>query len=183
MNKSKKQTREAARLEYLDRGRDKAKKLREQRESNLKEIHLNHIATGSSKIVEDAVKKANKLSSSYKGLEGTKAKTFANENKRTPTPAEVRFINLLDKLRVRYVFEHAIQTKVSYILVDFYLPKYGIVVEVDGPYHDSPEQKAKDYSRDRFLCDRGHSVIRLTNKQVFDIDSEKSLGKLLGLYR
>lgn len=53
----------------------------------------------------------------------------------------------------------------SYI-VDFFCEEYGIVVELDGSYHNSPEQKEKDRLRDLLLSNLGYKVIRFENKLV-----------------
>lgn len=55
----------------------------------------------------------------------------------------------------------------SYI-VDFFCEEYGIVVELDGSYHNSPEQKEKDRLRDLLLSNLSYKVIRFENKLVFN---------------
>jgi very-short-patch-repair endonuclease len=51
-------------------------------------------------------------------------------------------------------------------IVDFYAPRYHLVIEVDGSQHD--DQEEYDLRRDRTLIEAGFSVIRVTARAVFD---------------
>jgi dTDP-4-amino-4,6-dideoxygalactose transaminase/very-short-patch-repair endonuclease len=51
-------------------------------------------------------------------------------------------------------------------IVDFINFNHSIVIEVDGGYHTSPEQRKADATRDKILCDNGFYVMRFTNEQV-----------------
>ena len=53
----------------------------------------------------------------------------------------------------------------SYI-VDFVSIARHLVIEVDGPYHATPEQREADALRSRFLQQAGYDVMRFTNEQV-----------------
>ncbi|MCL2446009.1 MAG: endonuclease domain-containing protein [Oscillospiraceae bacterium] len=55
----------------------------------------------------------------------------------------------------------------SYI-VDFYCPKAMLVIEVDGEYHDTPQQKAYDKERDAYLAGHGLRVLRFQNIEIDD---------------
>lgn len=50
--------------------------------------------------------------------------------------------------------------------VDFYLPEYRMVLEVDGNYHDSSLQIAKDQERDQRFKDIGIRVVRVENEET-----------------
>jgi len=52
-------------------------------------------------------------------------------------------------------------------IVDFYIPKHKIIIEVDGGYHKGTVRKdaIKD---DRWLSERGCETIRIKNEEVFD---------------
>ena len=54
---------------------------------------------------------------------------------------------------------------VCYIM-DFYLPDYGICIEVDGDYHNTFEQLVKDKERTNKLALTGILVVRFTNEEV-----------------
>lgn len=53
---------------------------------------------------------------------------------------------------------------------DGYIPRpYRVNLEVDGPYHDSEEQKVKDARRDRDLrLERNVTTIRVSNAEVME---------------
>lgn len=49
---------------------------------------------------------------------------------------------------------------------DIYIPKYKVVIEVDGGYHETEEQKRKDRIRDVVMKSRGIKVYHIKNKDV-----------------
>ncbi len=51
--------------------------------------------------------------------------------------------------------------------VDIYIPDYYLVVEVDGFYHLSTKQQAKDLEKDSQLRAAGYHVLRFTNAQIY----------------
>ncbi len=51
-------------------------------------------------------------------------------------------------------------------IVDFYIPKAQIVIEVDGSQHYEESAKAKDDARDECLSNMGILVLRYTNQQI-----------------
>jgi len=54
-----------------------------------------------------------------------------------------------------------------FYITDFYFPKQNLVVEIDGGYHRSTEQKEKDYQREKTLKRAFHvEILRFTNEQV-----------------
>ncbi|SNR75792.1 Very-short-patch-repair endonuclease [Lutibacter agarilyticus] len=58
------------------------------------------------------------------------------------------------------------QHPIGIYIVDFYIHKYNLVIEVDGEYHDKQEQIIKDKERTNFLEFNGLKVIRFKNKEV-----------------
>lgn len=58
------------------------------------------------------------------------------------------------------------QFSVSFYVVDFYAPKLLLVIEVDGPMHNSDEAKDYDQKRTEYLASLGIKVFRFTNEQV-----------------
>jgi very-short-patch-repair endonuclease len=92
------------------------------------------------------------------------------------TPAERWFCSYLDKRGLTYRFQQGFYTP-YYRIVDFYLPDYDLIVEIDGPYHDREE----DARRDRwFTSVRKIPILRLTNEQVFSGAFELSVSVLAG---
>jgi very-short-patch-repair endonuclease len=64
------------------------------------------------------------------------------------------------------------QTKVNQLAegeeVDFHWPELKLVVEIDGPHHDTAHQRAKDRTRDALLEARGWTVLRFRATDVRD---------------
>lgn len=97
-------------------------------------------------------------------------KVYARQNRNNMTEAESALW--------QYLRDKAIGTKVirqhiigDYI-VDFLLPHYNLVLEVDGAYHADRQQHDDDLVRSEYLNKMGFYVMRFTNEEVlFDIDS------------
>ena len=53
-------------------------------------------------------------------------------------------------------------------IVDFYCQRAGLVIELDGEYHDDADQQAYDAERDRILAERGLCLMRIPNERVCD---------------
>lgn len=51
-------------------------------------------------------------------------------------------------------------------IVDFYIPKAKIVIEIDGRQHTAPEAKAADEKRDFYLTSLGVTVLRYSNESI-----------------
>jgi very-short-patch-repair endonuclease len=94
---------------------------------------------------------------------------FALKNRNDPTPAEKRFEAFLNRLRggsLRGEFksQHPVSGK---WIVDFFLPKVRLAIEIDGSSHDTEEQKEKDRAKE-YDCDRFDiTLIRFGNSEVF----------------
>ena len=65
-------------------------------------------------------------------------------------------------------------TAIGDFIADFVCLEKRLVVEVDGEYHNSPEQQADDATRSLVLEQKGFHVIRFSNDVV-----DKSLDKVL----
>jgi very-short-patch-repair endonuclease len=64
-----------------------------------------------------------------------------------------------------------------YFIADFYCHKAHLIIEIDGGYHNTPEQYCYDTNRDNELAELGLKVIRFTNEQVFN-EIELTLQKI-----
>jgi very-short-patch-repair endonuclease len=51
-------------------------------------------------------------------------------------------------------------------IVDFVCFAHRLIVEIDGPSHDVPEQQLADHARNVWLRDQGFRVLRLSNDLV-----------------
>jgi very-short-patch-repair endonuclease len=57
-------------------------------------------------------------------------------------------------------------------VADFYCHSLKLIVEIDGGYHDLPEQAIYDQERDKHFEEYSYNVIRFPNKDVlFDLKS------------
>ena len=100
---------------------------------------------------------------------------YSKELKRNATPAEKELKKILKESKVKFVFQKPVTCKkgVSYIM-DFYLPFQKVCIEVDGGYHNIPEQLEKDLIRTKNLNALNIVVFRITNEEVFDTTKVKS---------
>ncbi len=102
---------------------------------------------------------------------------FISENRKNATIYEKLMALKLKTARIKFVTQYVIDYNNSFILCDFYLPKYNVIIEVDGMYHDSILQTHKDSLRDKYLHTNGYVVFRMWNNEVdsFDTNTIKNL--------
>ena len=103
----------------------------------------------------------------------TAVENNAIENRKLMTQAEDRLWNELkaNKLGVHFRRQHVM----GMYIADFVSLKNHLVIEVDGEYHLSSEQKLADQYRTDYLQRKGYRVIRFTNQQVLtDLESVMS---------
>lgn len=89
--------------------------------------------------------------------------------RKKPTEAENVLWQTLrnNRLGTKFRRQHIIM---DYI-VDFVSLEHSLIIEVDGGYHNTPEQQQADAIREEALTDKGFRIIRFTNDEVlFDID-------------
>ena len=116
-----------------------------------------------------------------KDATNTIAKQYASELKDKATKAETKFKDFLDRYGFKYIFQKPFKQLGSFSIADFYLPQFATVIEIDGGYHDTREQKARDDIRTKNLMKINNikSVVRYTNDEVFG--DEKAILKRLCL--
>lgn len=98
---------------------------------------------------------------------GASSKIFSNARKlrENPTEAEERlWLAVKDNQIEGYKFRR--QHPVSKYVADFYCHSLKLVIEVDGDYHLSEEQKLLDEERTTDIEFQGLKVIRFTNEEV-----------------
>ncbi len=106
---------------------------------------------------------------------------FAQENRKKMTPAELILWDALKEKKLdgwKFRKQHPMG---SYIL-DFYCHKAKLGVELDGGYHDMPQQKEYDAKRTAILQDAGISLVRFRNEAVIQ-DMENVLAEILKALR
>ena len=91
-------------------------------------------------------------------------KAYARQNRREMTPSEaVLWQGLRNEFRgIKFRRQHPIGDYIA----DFLCLKAKLVIEVDGGYHDKPQQQLEDQWRTEFLQSKGYRVIRFTNEEV-----------------
>ena len=88
---------------------------------------------------------------------------YAKQLRKNMTVQEKRlWYDLLRHLPAKVKRQYVIKNHI----VDFYIPKYHVVVEVDGLQHRTPEMKRADAVRDAELLELGIHVIRYSNKDI-----------------
>ena len=51
-------------------------------------------------------------------------------------------------------------------IVDFYVPKFNLIIELDGSQHGQLENLLSDEKRDEFMASRGCKVLRYQNNEI-----------------
>ena len=91
-------------------------------------------------------------------------KEYAIDNRKNPTEAENILWQALrnNQLGVKWRRQHLVLD----FIVDFICLEKSLIIEVDGGYHNAPEQQKADKLRDKILSENGYTIIRLTNDEV-----------------
>jgi very-short-patch-repair endonuclease len=98
------------------------------------------------------------------------------------TPAELHIKGLLEEGTHTFMFQKGFIAYDYYCIVDFYIKYFDACIEIDGGYHESPEQRAHDARKDKYLTEvRGCTVRRLTNEEALSIKSFQELMDRLDL--
>jgi very-short-patch-repair endonuclease len=94
------------------------------------------------------------------------------------TKAEKYFNKLLKGINIPCKPQKIIYKKPSFYIIDFYIKSRNLCVEIDGGYHQTPEQMEKDCLRDEWLKGNGYCIWRMTNEEAFDLTKEELRVKL-----
>lgn len=99
---------------------------------------------------------------------GAPAESFAKAKllRENMTPAEKVLWEKLKDGQMQFKFRR--QHPIHIFIVDFYCHKLKLVIEVDGDYHQTDEQKVRDSERSVTLEFQGLEVLRFTNDQVLN---------------
>ncbi len=92
-------------------------------------------------------------------------KELAAEKRKNETPAEAKLWEYLKGLRTKEQ-RFTRQYIIDQYIVDFACIQKKIVIEVDGKYHDTVEQKEYDARRTAVIEKHGFSVLRFKNDEV-----------------
>lgn len=83
--------------------------------------------------------------------------------------AEKSAYNALCKLGYEVIKQYPINTGRRIYFADLYIPALKLILEVDGNYHLEDNQKRLDRNRSSGLWRLGYHVLRLKNKDCYDI--------------
>lgn len=122
-----------------------------------------------SKIYQNPYIKPSKIKKKRRAKELQQvARAYAIELEEKATEAEKAFAQILEGRGIRFDFQHPFHRGESFAIVDFWLQDYGVVVEIDGGYHNTKAQKLKDADRSDYLLkkERIHRVVRFSNEQA-----------------
>ncbi len=106
-------------------------------------------------------------------------KELQQKNKKKSTQAETILWECLRTKKLGYKFRR--QHIIDEFIVDFICLEKRLVIEVDGGYHDNPEQKEADKLRTDILNELRFRVIRFTNEEIIgNIDAtQKKIDAIL----
>lgn len=92
------------------------------------------------------------------------------------TKSELAFKKFLDNQMVAYQFQKIIWVSVDceqkFYIADFFFKRYNLIVELDGGYHYTDEQKRADDARTMHLRRSGYFVLRFDNSET---DNSKAI--------
>jgi very-short-patch-repair endonuclease len=92
---------------------------------------------------------------------------LAKELRKSETEAEKILWTKLNKnqiLGLQFRRQHPIKI----FIADFYCARIKLIIEVDGSIHEIVENQEHDLGRTQILNDYGITLLRFTNKQIFD---------------
>lgn len=143
-------------LEQELKEKDHALWLKDQKESDASSIPSPPLSSRES--LEDFLSRGGKIDivpPRTKDLDfDDRLRSYASLNKARKDEGELRLLDILESLSVEFLYQHPMRPYV----VDFYLPQYNLIIEVDGPYHKY--QKRKDSKRDSYFRKRGIQTYR-----------------------
>lgn len=105
----------------------------------------------------------------------------AEEMKAFPSPLEERMMALLDRYNIPYELQKIFYIEaddgwiVRYYIADFYVPQAGLIIEVDGKFHDKQRQHDKNRTKEIQLHYPGVEVFRWRSEDFKDDEKVEAL--------
>lgn len=109
-------------------------------------------------------------------MNNTRQKKFLFHGKRRgelmekSTSAEKAACTILSKLGICYVRQYPIWTGRKQYFADIFIPSLNLVLEIDGAYHFSDNQKRLDDNRSAGIRRLGYHLCRLSNKDARNLE-------------
>ncbi len=95
-------------------------------------------------------------------------KEYAKQLRKNMTEAETI---LWEELRQLDGYHFRRQHPINDFIADFICLSSHLIIEVDGKYHDMPQQQTEDDMRTDALSKMGYTVVRFTNEEIItDVD-------------
>jgi very-short-patch-repair endonuclease len=89
---------------------------------------------------------------------------YAQENFKKELKFEMKVFFLIKAFfDFKIVRQYIIDSK---YIADLYIPDKKFIIEVDGEYHNTEEQRIKDKEREEYLINKGFKLIRFKNEEV-----------------
>lgn len=83
------------------------------------------------------------------------------------TEAEKALYRIVKSWGLNVVRQYPIDTGRKIYFADIYIPRYKLVIEIDGGYHNTSNQKRLDVNRSSGIRRLGYKVYRLPNKKAY----------------
>lgn len=129
--------------------------------------NINRVAVGGKVFRFDREKKQWTIEQQQAQIEKVKGSSTRQKLVTHATRAELIFRGLLRHLGIKHEFQKQIKTGNGNRYADFLIPSLKLIIEIDGGYHDNPEQQALDRQREREIMDATrYEIIRFSNSQV-----------------
>lgn len=111
-----------------------------------------------------------------------KGKEFSKDLIAKATKWELVFKIKLEQIEVPFIFQYpVICNKKNLFILDFYLPKHKLAIELDGSQHYTPSGQKYDKRRTACLKKEEIRVVRIMNKEV-ELLTTKHIKQLLESY-
>ena len=105
------------------------------------------------------------------------AQSRAQALRAEPTPAERLMWDLLRDRRLEGI-KFRRQSPLGIFIADFHCRELNLVVELDGKIHEENRQSAHDENRDSYLRSLGCTLLRFSNREIFE-NRDAVLSKIL----
>lgn len=103
---------------------------------------------------------------------------YAEQLKQRYTKTEKIFGDYLWENKVYFKFQKGFLVPFHRI-VDFYLPDFNLIIEIDGGYHQDEKTNAKDTLKDEVWIRKGYTTIRILNEDVLNGNFKEIIKHLL----
>ena len=94
-----------------------------------------------------------------------RGKNLRREVRKNATSCEKKVWELVRNRKLAG-FKFRRNSQIGRYYVDFYCPEKMLVLEVDGPIHDEPEQVEYDKARDAYLKSRNLTILHIKNEDI-----------------